>query len=130
MVSEELGIFKCFGCGKAGDIFAFLQEVEGIDFPESLKKLADRAGVVLKDLHADPNDKKRKLIYEINHLASEFYHYLLTKHTVGKTGLVYLKQKRKLTDETLKNFKLGVAPDSWDVLYQFLLKMYSQLKIY
>jgi len=122
MVSEELGIFKCFGCNQGGDIFKFTQEIEGIDFNEALKKLAERAGVEIKNTGQDPQAAKRKILYEINHLTSEFYYYLLTKHPAGVPGLEYLTVKRKLTLETIKNFKLGFAPNSWDILYQFLYK--------
>lgn len=123
MVSEELGIYKCFGCNNGGDIFKFTQEIEGIDFSDALAKLADRAGVKLKNAAgADPMAEKRKILYEINHLAAEFYYYILTKHAAGKFGLDYLLTKRKLTKETISVFKIGFAPNEWDILLRFLTK--------
>lgn len=122
MVSSELQIFKCFGCNEGGDVFSFIQKIEGIDFPRALEKLADRAGIVLEKKALDPNSGKKKILYELNHLTSEFYHYLLTKHAVGKVGLDYLKGKRGLTDQTIRSFMLGYAPREWDLLYKFLVK--------
>ena len=120
MVSQELQIFKCFGCGQAGDVFAFTQKIEGVEFPEALEKLAEKAGVTLQKTRVDPENKKKKTIYEINRYTAEFYHYLLLKHPVGKKALDYLTKKRNMKPETIKDFKLGYAPNSWDSLYKFL----------
>src|SRR3990167_6053934 len=122
MVSEELGIFKCFGCNKAGDIFKFIQEIEGLEFPQALKILADKAGVHIESEFEDKFAKKKKLLYEINHMSAEFYHYLLLKHQAGKNGYTYFFDKRHITIETIQEFKLGFAPKGWNLLYQYLLK--------
>lgn len=122
MVSPELQIFKCFGCGEAGDLFNFHQKIEGIDFNQSLETLAERAGVKLENKSYDPDQGLKKAIYEINELAINYYHYILKSHSVGKPALKYLKEKRQLTDETIDLFKLGYSPDSWDSLYKFLRK--------
>ena len=65
MVSPELQIFKCFGCGEAGDAFAFLEKHEGMDFPEALKYLAERAGVKLAPFKSGAKGEKERL-YDIN----------------------------------------------------------------
>ncbi|EKD95633.1 MAG: hypothetical protein ACD_24C00410G0003 [uncultured bacterium] len=122
MVSEELGIFKCFGCNKAGDIFKFIQEIEGLEFPQALKILADKAGVHIESEYEDKFAKKKKLLFEINHLSAEFYHYLLLRHNAGKIGYSYFVDKRNLTLKTIQEFKLGFAPNSWDLLFQYLSK--------
>ena len=122
MVSPELQIFKCFGCGKGGDIFRFHQDIEGIEFGPSLEALAERSGVKLEKQAIDPSAKKRKLLYEINDLATQYFHFLLTEHKVGKEALKYLKDKRKLTDKTIKSFKIGYAPEAWDNLFEYLTK--------
>ncbi len=122
MVSTELQIYKCFGCNKAGDVFSFIQEIEGVDFPEALQKLADRAGIKIEKTHQDPNKAKKSVIFEINHLAAELYHYILLKHPLGKEALKYVKGVRKLTDQTIKDFKIGYAPRAWDVLFNALSK--------
>jgi len=124
MVSPELGIFKCFGCGKGGDIFAFLQEMEGVGFGEALQTLAQRSGVKLhrSTYQSSPDEARRERLLEVNHLAGEYFHFLLTSHPVGKKALAYLTQKRGLSLETIKTFNLGYAPESWDSLGKFLIQ--------
>lgn len=121
MVSPELGIFKCFGCGLGGDAYRFLQEYEKVDFPQALKILADRANVKLKPIRGWKGFQEKEEFYKTNYLASEFYHYLLTRHEVGEKARVYLK-KRGLTGETIDIFKLGYAPEKPDALSRFLEK--------
>lgn len=123
MVSPELGIFKCFGCGKGGDIFAFTQEVEGVSFREALHSLAERAGVKLHaaDFAPSPEESRRERLFAANHLAGEFFHFILTKHRVGSQALDYL-HRRGLSEDTIKIFNLGYAPESWDSLGRYLLK--------
>lgn len=122
MVSPELQIFKCFGCGEAGDIFKFVQKIEGVEFSTALEQLAQKAGVKLEKRDYDPESSKRKQLYHINSLTARYYHYILTKHPQGKKGLEYLTQKRKLKPETIEFFQLGYAPDTWDSLLKFLKK--------
>lgn len=119
MVSPELQIFKCFGCGRGGDIYAFLQEIEGIEFGEALRMLAERAGVKLKSRRPGPQQEKRKQVLEINNLAKEYFSYILNEHRVGKGAREYLK-KRGIKKETIETFGLGYAPDSWESLSKFL----------
>lgn len=122
IVSPELQIFKCFGCGKAGDIFGWLMEYERMDFIEALKILAKRAGVELVgQSHKTGGEKQtlKNLILEINHLAGEYFHYLLTTHKVGEKARHYLKE-RKISDESVKLFSLGYALNNWQGLIQFL----------
>jgi DNA primase len=114
MVSQELQIYKCFGCGVAGDIFNFVEAIEGVDFPRALEILADRAGVKLvRSEEVDIQSQVKKTIYSINELSTQFYQYI-------KKALDYLTKERKLTEETIRDFKIGYAPDSWDTLYRFL----------
>ena len=129
MVSQELQIYKCFGCGAAGDIFNFVEAIEGVDFPRALEILADRAGVKLVKSEAyDAQSQIKKQIYEINELATQFYQYVLFKQKAGKKALTYLKKERKLTEETIKEFRIGYAPDSWDTLYKYLLSKKIKLE--
>lgn len=120
-VSPELQIFKCFGCGVSGNVFNFLMEIEGMAFGEALRFLAKKSGVRLKQYRPTGKEKEREFLFEINHLASEFYHYLLTKHRAGKKALRYTKIKRKISDQSIEKFKLGYAPNMWDGLIQFLV---------
>ena len=121
IVSPERQIFKCFGCGVGGDVFKFLMLSEGMEFGEALKTLAERAGVKLKPFQVSEGESRRQLLYEINHLAAEFYHYLLLKHPVGKKALDYILG-RGISRESLDFFKLGFSPDKWDSLQKFLLR--------
>ncbi len=122
MVSTELQIYKCFGCGEGGDMFNFVEKIEGVEFGRALEILADKAGVEIEQQNYDPNSKKKSKIFEINQLTMEFYHHLLVKHPIGKQGLEYLTKKRKLNLDVINAFKLGYAPDKWDALYHFLTK--------
>ena len=103
MVSPELQIFKCFGCGEAGDVFAFLEKYEGMEFPEALKYLADRAGIKLERTSFGQSSEKEKLI-EINTQVVRFYNYLLLEHPVGAKALEYLEKERGLKKETIEEF--------------------------
>ncbi len=120
MVSPERGIFHCFGCNVGGDIFKFLMLKEGMDFPDTIEFLAKKAGITLKRKRSAEKDKKSRL-FEVNQKAAQFYHYLLTKHKLGKPALEYLKE-RGLTDETIEEFDIGYAPNSWEELCRFLKK--------
>ncbi|TSC63885.1 MAG: DNA primase [Microgenomates group bacterium Gr01-1014_93] len=120
MVSPERQIFKCFGCGKGGDIFGFLMEKEGLDFKEALDLLAKKAGIVLQRRNDTKKDSRDRL-FEINLKAQEFFQHILNKHIFGKKALEYLHE-RSLKDETIAAFGIGYAPNSWESLTKFLLK--------
>ena len=121
-VSEEMQIFKCFGCGKAGDIFTFLEEYEKIDFREALEELAKLAGVTLvKSSFIDHQESKKKLLIEINTQVAKFYNYILLSHPMGKEALEYTT-KRGITLETIKTFNIGFSPDDSKYLSNFILK--------
>lgn len=124
MVSPELQIYKCFGCSKSGDVISFLEEFEGMEFVEALEYLANRAGVKLVRRAGGEEKSEREKYWEINHLAAEFYHYVLTSHKVGEEARRYLKG-RGISNEAIKVFKLGYAPQSWDELQNFLVKKKS-----
>lgn len=121
-ISEEIQIFKCFGCGKSGDIFTFLEEYEHIDFREALEQLAKEAGIVLvKSDHASQEENHRKTLIEINNQIANFYHYILTSHNLGNTALQYVL-KRGITLDTIKKFKIGFAPKNSQLIVNFLAK--------
>ena len=120
IVSPERQIWKCFGCGEGGDIFTFLMKIENLEFGEALKELAKRAGVRLKRYRPSQSERQKEILYEINHLASEFYHYLLLHHPVGKRALDYILG-RGISQKSLQLFKLGFAPNTWDSLQKFLV---------
>ena len=121
MVSPERQIFKCFGCGVGGDSFQFLMRMEGMEFGEALRALAKKAGVRLQAYRPSEDEREKQILYEINHLASEFYHYLLLNHPVGKRALDYILG-RGIQKNLVQLFKLGYAPNLWDGLQRFLVK--------
>jgi len=121
MVSPERQIFKCFGCGEAGDVYGFLMKKEGMEFGEALRMLADRVGVELTSFRPSESQKLKERFLEINHLASEYYHYVLMEHKSGKKALQYL-QNRGISKSLMKMFKLGYAPGGWESLVGFLVK--------
>lgn len=120
MVNPELQIFKCFGCGESGDVFSFLQKMEGMDFGEALQNLAKRTGITLTSYKPNPGEEAKDRLIKINVLTAEAYHYLLTEHKSGKKALGYIKE-RGLGDEVIKKFRIGYAPDEWQFLTNFLV---------
>lgn len=123
MISPERQTWHCFGCNKGGDVFSFLMQYESIDFGEALRFLAKRTGVTLNISPAERGvTAKKEILYAINMLASEFYHYILTKHPAGKTALTYLLEKRGISEKVIETFKLGFAPTSGLVLSQYLTR--------
>ncbi len=121
MVSRDKQIWHCFGaCGEGGDIFTFLMKMEGLEFPEALKILAQKAGVQLKK--QDPTlANKRTRLMDLVSLAANFYHQSLLKSEQAQAAREYFK-RRGLQNETIESFKLGYAPDFSDALNQFLIK--------
>ncbi len=115
-VNPERGIYKCFGCGKGGNVFTFLQDYHRLNFPEAVKQLAHRANVLLPEQDITPQERERidrqtaagKAMAE----AAAYWHRLLFTEA-GKPALAYLR-KRGFSEDTIKTFMLGFAPDSWD----------------
>lgn len=104
IVSPTLQRYKCFGCGKSGDIFNFVQEIENLDFPETLEKLAKEAGVELvKKQTFSPYQK----LEEINQITADYYYQEL-KTPIAKSAVDYLKS-RNFLPQTVKEFQIGFA---------------------
>lgn len=120
MVSEDKQIWHCFGCQKGGDIFGFVMEIEGLEFREALKLLAEKAGVELKKTDPRQAEQKNKTL-DILELATKFYQAHLLQTAAGKKIADYL-HGRGLNDESIKDFRLGYAPDGWKNTLNFLLK--------
>lgn len=117
-ISPARQIWHCFGgCGEGGDIFKFVMKIEGLDFPEALRLLAQRAGVVLK--REDPSiSSERNRLYDLCEEAALVFQKNLSLTPAAQS---YLK-KRGVAENMIKEFRLGFAPQSWD----FLLKALSQ----
>lgn len=112
--------WKCFGCGRGGDIFNFVMERDSIDFVEALRRLAQRAGVELTE-RTSREDAQRKRLRDVLEAAIAFYHRVLTESRHGQPALDYLRS-RGFTDETISAHLLGYAVDAWDMLSRALVE--------
>ncbi|HEY8135792.1 MAG TPA: DNA primase [Candidatus Limnocylindrales bacterium] len=112
--------WKCFGCGRGGDVFNFVMERDSIDFPEALRRLAGRAGVEISE-RTTREDARRKRLRDALESAISFYHRVLTESHHGKPALDYLRG-RGFTDATISDHLLGYAVDAWDTLSKSLIE--------
>ncbi|MBE0686428.1 MAG: DNA primase [Anaerolineaceae bacterium] len=132
VVFPDSGTWRCFGqCNEGGDIFKYVMKKEGWDFTETLRYLAEKAGVELQPQTEEQKeqdeqyDRYRQLLEE----AVTFYQHQLTQAPEGKYALNYLLQ-RGVTRETIETFGLGFSPASWDITHQYFLgKGYSELDL-
>ena len=110
-VNESKGFYHCFGCGAHGDIIKFEMDANGLPFIEAVKKLADKVGLQLPAWSKESQEQnlKRKSLYEIMDIACTYFEKNL-RMPVGAHGLSYFKDKRALSEETIKKFRLGYAP--------------------
>lgn len=116
VVSESKQIFTCFGCGASGDVIEFVKRFYNLDFLEAVERLAKEYGIEIAHTGGASSEKKEKY-YEINRLAARFFFSNMTKQ--GSPGYLYM-YNRGITQETIKKFGIGYAPDSWDSLYKFM----------
>lgn len=133
-VTPERGIFHCFGCGEHGNAFDFLMKVEGLSFPESVRRLADRAGVEITENRSpaarreeDAARKLREDLFAINALAASFFEQMMAEHPHGKLAIEELARRGLIpstpTDviaTALQSFRVGYAPAEWAGLAAFL----------
>ncbi|WP_274363269.1 DNA primase [Paenibacillus thermotolerans] len=123
-VSQELQIFRCFGCGATGDVIKFLINIEGITFPEAVRSLAEETGIQ-HDFSAEraeltPEQREAQTMVAANEEAVKFMHYVLNNTAQGQKAYQYLKE-RGFTQRLIDEFRLGYAPPNWDVLTKHLL---------
>lgn len=118
-VAADKGFFYCFGCHAAGDVFAFIMKQENLSFTEAVTRLAERAHISLPRTEQSPQETARQNLcrrfFEINEMAGNFFHNCLLQSSLGKEGLAYF-HSRHVSDDTIRAFKLGFAPDSWHML--------------
>lgn len=129
MVSPEKQIWHCFGCGKGGDIFSFVMEMEGVDFVGALKILAHKAGVVLKRQDPKLTSQRNKLL-DILELSRKYYHKVLLESQQAEKARKYLAD-RGLAEDTISEWSIGYSPSGWDNVLNFLKsKGYSENEIF
>ncbi len=121
-VNTERNFWYCFGCQEGGDIFSFVQKMEGLDFREALEKLAERANVELSKYTPQNKEEKNKkqTVLDILQLTTRIYQQQLIKNKKSPVILKYLK-KRGFTKEVIRDFKIGYAPDSWRAITNYLV---------
>lgn len=124
-VNSAKQIFHCFGCGVGGDVFSFLMRMEGLAFPEAVRKLGERAGVHIEEEDVSPAElrrrEERERLARINEVACDYYHQILLDGPEGAPGRQYLR-KRGYDGETARAFRLGFAPERWDGLAEHLTR--------
>ena len=116
-VREETGRYRCFGCGAAGDVFKFVQEIEHVDFVAAVEQLATKAGIQLHyTTGGESKDRqRRKQLVEAMGKAVEWYHQRLLTGTDARAARDYLR-RRGLAGDVARTFKLGWAPDDYDAM--------------
>jgi DNA primase len=119
-VAPAKGIYKCFGCGKAGDSIKFVMEVEGVSYPEALRHLAKKYNIEIPEAAPDPEEIQRQSqidsLYIVLNFAKEFYQKNLLDTEEGRSiGVSYFKE-RGFRENTIKTFDLGYSLASWDAL--------------
>ncbi|HDL90254.1 MAG TPA: DNA primase [Thermodesulforhabdus norvegica] len=117
MVSPEKGIGYCFSCNTGGDIFKFIQLIENVDFPAAVRILADKAGVRLPEFKPEVHNEKLRIL-KANEMTTEFFADQLKD---SKSAMEYFVG-RGLTEATIKEFKLGLSPDSYTALRDHMKK--------
>ena len=120
-VSPARQIWHCFGCGKGGDIFGFVKEIEGVEFGDALRILAQKAGVELKRQTPEYKEwqTERNRLYEVCDLATKFFEKQIEESKAGKEAKKYLLE-RGIRQESIKKWRVGYAPDVWQGLADFL----------
>jgi DNA primase len=117
-VSPAKGIYKCFGCGKAGDSVRFVMDIEGIGYPEALRQLAKKYGIEIPeaeytDEQMEAQNERESLFLVLNFAKNYFQNYLFDSEEGQNIGLTYFKE-RGFNENTIKNFELGYSPKIWD----------------
>lgn len=126
-VDPDKGFYKCFGCGKSGDIFTFVRDTEQLSFTEAVEALGQRFNVPVEyEEGSGPSREERSLrqeLFEIHELATDFYHQnLKAKHQTGEYMRTYWTERRHFTPEIADEFRIGAAAPVDDGLAALLLK--------
>jgi DNA primase len=122
-VNSARQIFHCFGCGVGGNVFSFLMRMEGVSFPDAVRRLGEKVGVEVEEEAVSPDEirrrEERERVMRINEVAGDFYHQLLLEDEAGMLGRRYLRQ-RGYEGDTVRAFKLGFSPEGWETLAKHL----------
>lgn len=128
-VVEDKQFYHCFGCGKSGDVFKFIEDYRGVSFMEAVQIIGEQAGIPVQALplaQARPQQADGKQpFYEIHQEAAKFYHAILMTTKMGEEARQYLYD-RGLDDEVLRHFQIGLAPAEGNYLYQSVSGKFSE----
>ncbi len=132
-VSPAKGIYKCFGCGKAGDATRFIMDIEGIGYPEALRQLAKKYGIeIIEAEYTDEQQEaqnERESLYLVLNFAKNYYqNYLFESEDGRNIGLTYFKE-RGFNESTIKSFELGHSPKIWDGLTKAAIEVGFSLPV-
>ncbi|WP_457775021.1 DNA primase [Streptococcus uberis] len=131
-VIEDRQFFHCFGCGKSGDVFKFIEEYRQVPFLESVQILAERSGLAIEPLapnqQSSSSKRPHQLLLDIHEDAQKFYHAVLMTTKIGQEARDYLYQ-RGLDDDLIAHFKIGLAPAEMDYLYRSLSPKYGEKEL-
>ena len=139
-VNPAKGFYKCFGCGKGGNAYTFLMEIEGLNFPEAVQRVAEMSGVPLPEPVDDKQfqkskerrEKKRQLseqVIELNGIALEFWEAELQSKDKKATAAREYLESRGISEEIQRQFRIGFSPDSWDSLLNRLTETGADEKL-
>jgi DNA primase len=127
-VNSARQIFHCFGCGVGGNVFSFVMRMEGLSFPDAVRRLGERVGVEIEQEEASPAELRRResrqRLLRINDAALAFYHRILLDDAAGAVARRYLRQ-RGYDGDTVRSFQLGFAPQGWESLARHLAGSFS-----
>ncbi len=118
-ITPDRGLFYCFGCHAGGNVFKFISLAENVTYFEAIKLQAEKLGIPMPERQKSPEelerDRKRKALQKVNDMARDYFHNCLTLTRMGEPGRVYLAG-RGISDEVVKEFHLGFAPNGWEKL--------------
>lgn len=131
-VVEDKQFYHCFGCGKSGDVFKFIEDYRGVSFMDAVQIVADRAGISLGMERASADRPRQahphQALYDIHTEAAKFYHAVLMTTKIGEEARAYLYQ-RGLTDEVIKHFQIGLAPNEGNYLHKSMAGKFDESTI-
>ncbi len=127
-VVEDKQIFHCFGCGKGGNVFRFIEEIEGYSFPQAVEKVAEMSHLTVEyqfdrqeDREVSPERRLNQRLVAIHQRAADVYHHLLMNTQMGEAALDYL-ESRGMTHDQLTHFQVGLAPNQREFLEKILVQ--------
>lgn len=122
-VSPAKGIYKCFGCGKAGDSLRFLMDIDQLSYPDAIRKLADKYGIEIEEREQSPEEQEqaqiKETLFQVNEVVAQWFQEQMWETEEGQIAALSYFRERGFTDETIRTFRLGYAPKSWTGLGDF-----------